>query len=84
MNIPRFQLLRLHVAQLLHASDPMLSPEGQLLMELRAYVNPAPTQAEFDHVIERMEAARQITRLRTEDEGVKTKLTDVGIAELTR
>ena len=82
MNPIRFKLLRHHLAQLLGASRPLLSPEDQLLGELRVIVNPAPTQAEFDHLVGRMEQAGQITRLRTEDEGVKTKLSETGEAEL--
>jgi len=82
MNPTRFKLLRRQIAELLNAGKPLLTPEYQLLNDLRVMLNQPPTQAEFDHVIGRMESARQIIRHRTEDEGVKTKLTETGEAEL--
>jgi hypothetical protein len=82
MNPTRFQLLRANVALLLGQARPLLYPESRLAADLQVIVRPTPTQSEFEHVIGRMERAGQVVRHRTEDEGVKTKLTEVGEAEL--
>jgi hypothetical protein len=60
----------------------MLVPEVQLLRELNFQLQPPATLSEFEHVIGRMEEARQIIRHPVQDEGIKTKLTPLGEAEL--
>jgi hypothetical protein len=84
MNTTLFKLIRQHVADLLNAAAPMLTPESQLLADVRLFVRPAPTQAEFEHVIARMEEDGQIIRHRDVDEGMKLKLSEVGVAELVK
>jgi hypothetical protein len=80
----RFSIIRGNIARLLHAAKPMLCQEAELSFSAKMAMSPPPTQGEFDHVIQRMEQAGQIIRHRTEDEGVKTKLTEVGEAELLK
>ena len=84
MTPVRLNIIRASLAELMNAAKPMLTPEYRLKFDIKQTVIPAPTDAEFDHVISRMEAAGQIVRHRTEDEGVKTKLTEVGEAELLK
>lgn len=82
MNPTRFQLLRGYIARLLNAAKPNLYPEGDLFIGLCTVVVPKPVESEFETVLQRMEHSKQILRHRTEYEGVKTKLTDVGESEL--
>jgi len=56
-------------------------PETQLLLDVRLCLLPMATMSEFEHVLNRMEEAKQIIRHRTEDEGIKVKLSEVGEAE---
>jgi hypothetical protein len=82
MNPVRFSILRSTVARILKQTKPMLYPETLLLNDVRLLVDQAATEVEFRHVIQRMEAARQILRISSDDEGVKVKLTELGEAEL--
>jgi len=82
MTAIRFATIRAHLATILDQCAPSLVPEERLLFELNLQLLPTATAAEFQHVLARMEAARQLLRHRTEDEGVKSKLTDLGQAEL--
>jgi hypothetical protein len=59
----------------------MLMPETQLLVDVRPCLSPMATMSEFEHVLNRMEEAKQILRHRTEDEGNKVKLSEAGEAE---
>ncbi len=78
----RFASIRASIAAVLDQCAPALVLEDRLLFELNLQLLPPATLAEFEHVLARMEAARQILRHRTQDEGVKSKLTDLGQAEL--
>ena len=82
MSPTRFATIRASIAAILDQCAPALVPEERLRFELNLQLQPASTIAEFEHVLARMEAARQILRHRTDDEGVKSKLTDLGQAEL--
>ena len=84
MNAIRFLLLRSHIALLLRQSEPLLYPEERLASDLKLITSPEPTRSEFEEVVARMEKARHILRSRTEDEGVKMKLSELGEAELPR
>ncbi len=81
MNPVRFSLIRAQAAKMLRMNKPYLQSEEQLLEDIRLFVRPAPTELEFNHVMLRMEQAKQIIRHRTGDEGVKVKLTELGEAE---
>jgi hypothetical protein len=76
--------IRAAIATLLDQTDGWLYPETRLLADLNAVrlVSPPVTLAEFEEVIRKMEITRQILRYRSEDYGVKTKLTDEGKADL--
>ena len=82
MTPTRFALIRANIAAILDQCSPLLVTEERLQFELNLQLQPAATVIEYEHVLARMEAARQILRHRTQDEGVKTKLTDLGCAEL--
>jgi len=82
MNPNRFAVIRATLGAILDQCSPLLVPEDRLGFELNLQLRPPATTSEYEHVIARMEAARQILRHRTEDEGVKIKLTDLGRAEL--
>jgi hypothetical protein len=81
MTPTRFTLLRARIAKILHSGAPMLTPESQVLDDLRSIYRIDATELEFNHVILRMEQAKQIIRHQTQDEGVKTKLSELGEAE---
>jgi len=78
----RYALIRATIAAILDQCAPALVPEERLQFEVNLQLAPPATVSEFEHVVARMEAARQILRHRTEDEGLKTKLTELGQAEL--
>jgi hypothetical protein len=82
MTATRFAVIRATIASILDQCSPLLVPEERLAFELNLQLRPPATVSEYEHVLARMEAARQILRHRTEDEGVKSKLTDLGRAEL--
>ena len=76
--------IRTAIATLLDQTDGWLYPESQLCRDLIALrlVVPAITMAEVEEVLRKMELAHQILRYRSEDQGLKSKLTDEGRAEL--
>ncbi|HWD21060.1 MAG TPA: hypothetical protein VHB20_17465 [Verrucomicrobiae bacterium] len=82
MKPTRFALIRANIAAILEQCAPMLVPEERLEFELNLQLRPPATVTEFEHVLARMEQARHILRHRTDEEGVKTKLTELGEAEL--
>ena len=87
MKSPRFLQIRRAVAQVLNDCAPMLVPEDRLFTEannnLRG-LNAAATLAEFEQAIGTMEQDRHILRQRSDHEGVKTKLSELGEAELLK
>lgn len=84
MKSNRFVSIRAAIASVLNDCDPMLVPEGRLITELNLQLQPPATQSEFDHVLGQMDLARHVIRHPVENEGIKTKLTDLGRAELVK
>jgi hypothetical protein len=76
--------IRAAIATLLDQTDGWLYPETRLFADLNAVrlVSPPVTLAEFEEVLRKMELTRQILRFRNQEQGVKTKLTDEGKADL--
>ena len=76
--------IRTAIASLLDQTGARLYPESHLFRDLVALrlVVPAITLAEFEEALRKMELAHQVLRYRSEEEGLKSKLTDEGRAEL--
>jgi len=76
--------IRSAIATLLDQTDGWLYPETRLFADLNAVrlVSPPVTLSEFEDAIRKMELSRQIRRFRSEEQGVKSKLTDEGKADL--
>ena len=62
MTPTRFASIRARLAAILDQCAPALVPVEQLQFELNLQLLPPATLAEFEHVLARMEAARQIMR----------------------
>jgi hypothetical protein len=77
--------IRSAIAEVLNQTEGWLYPESRLFDNINlVMVRPPATLAEFEEVIARMEIARQLIRFRTQDEGIKSKLSDEGKAELLK
>ena len=76
--------IRAAIATLLDQTEGWLYPEARLFADLNAVrlLCPPVTLGEFEEVVRKMEISRQVLRYRSQEEGLKIKLTDEGKADL--
>ena len=85
MTPTRLNQIRSAIVEVLDQTEGWLYPETTLFKNINlAMVRPEATLAEFEEVIGKMEVNRHLIRFRTKDEGIKSKLSDEGKAELLK